>query len=218
MQTILDFLAELASNNHREWFAQNKARYELAKKEYHHLIEALIKEVGAFDSQIAPLELKQCIFRINRDIRFSKDKSPYKNNFGASLQKGGKKSPYAGYYLHIQPHNQSFIGGGVYMPPSADLAKIRQEIDYNGEELRTLIAANDFQQYFGKLQGEEVSTAPKGYAKDNPYIDLIRLKSFVMIHPLTDQQVNADSFRETVLSACKAMKPVLDFLNRALES
>lgn len=218
MQTILDFLAELAGNNHREWFAQNKARYELAKKEYHHLIEALIKEVGAFDSQIAPLELKQCIFRINRDIRFSKDKSPYKNNFGASLQKGGKKSPYAGYYLHIQPHNQSFIGGGVYMPPSADLAKIRQEIDYNGEELRTLIAANDFQQYFGKLQGEEVSTAPKGYAKDNPYIDLIRLKSFVMIHPLTDQQVNADSFRETVLSACKAMKPVLDFLNRALES
>lgn len=217
MQTILDFLSDLASNNHREWFAQNKTRYEAAKKEYHQLIGTLLKEVGTFDDEIAPLELKQCIFRINRDIRFSKDKSPYKNNFGASLQKGGKKSPYAGYYLHIQPHNQSFIGGGVYMPPSADLAKIRQEIDYNGEELRNLIAANDFQQYFGKLQGEEVSTSPKGYAKDNPYIDLIRLKSFVMIHPLTDLQVNSSSFQNTVLSACKAMKPTLDFLNRALE-
>ncbi len=217
MQTILDFLADLTLNNHREWFAQNKTRYEAAKKEYHQLIEALIKEVGTFDSVIAALELKQCVFRINRDIRFSKNKSPYKNNFGASLQRGGKKSPFAGYYLHIQPHHQSFIGGGVYMPPSADLAKIRQEIDYNGEELRSLIAAEAFQQYFGKLQGEEVSTAPKGYKKDNPYIDLIRLKSFVMMHPLTDQQVNSANFRQVVVSACQVMKPVLDFLNRALE-
>ncbi len=218
MQAILDFLADLSTNNHREWFSQNKARYEVAKKEYHQLIQALIKEVGIFDAAIADLEVKQCVFRVNRDIRFSKDKSPYKNNFGASLQKGGKKSPLAGYYLHVQPHNQSFIGGGVYMPPAADLAKIRQEIDYNGEELRTLIAADEFQQYFGKLQGEEVSTAPKGYAKDNPYIDLIRLKSFVMVHPLTDKQVQSESFRKTVVSACQAMKPMLDFLNRALEA
>jgi len=216
MQFILDFLADLGQNNHREWFTENKSRYEKAKKEFQNLVQELIKEIGFFDADIASLEVKQCMFRINRDVRFSKNKSPYKDNLGASLQKGGKKSSYAGYYLHLQP-NASFIGGGVYMPPSADLAKIRQEIDYNADELRGLIKADSFQKFFGKLQGEELVTAPRGYDKDNPNIDLIRMKSFVMIHPCSNNLIKEDDFKQTITEASQAMKPVLDFLNRGLE-
>ncbi len=216
MHTTLGFLEDLAQNNHREWFTENKASYEQAKKEFQMLVKTLIQEIGLFDADIAPLEVKHCVFRINRDIRFSKNKSPYKDNFGASLQKGGKKANTAGYYVHIQPQ-ASFIGGGIYMPPSADLAKIRQEIDYNAEEFRELLNAEDFQKLFGKLHGDALRTAPKGYQRDNPNIDLLRMKSFVVIQPCTDALVKGENFKKTILDAALAMKPVIDFLNRALE-
>lgn len=216
MTNTLDFLADLTQNNHREWFAEHRAAYEQAKKEFHSLVKSLIQEISLFDKDIAPLEVKQCVFRINRDIRFSKNKSPYKDNFGASLQKGGKKANTAGYYIHIQPQ-ASFIGGGIYMPPSPDLAKIRQEIDYNADELRALMQAADFQKFFGELHGESLRTAPKGYQRDNPNIDLLRMKSFVMMHPCSDDVVKGEGFKKKILEAAQAMKPILDFLNRALE-
>jgi uncharacterized protein (TIGR02453 family) len=133
MDTVLTFLKDLEQNNNREWFNDNKKRYEESRDKVIFLTELMINEIGKFDSQVRGLSPKECVFRIFRDVRFSKDKRPYKTNFGSFICKGGRKSMNPGYYFHIQPGN-SFIGGGIYMPPAVPLKAIRNFMAENADE------------------------------------------------------------------------------------
>lgn len=213
---ILEFLQGLAIHNNKEWMDANKETYNEAKTCYIELISALLDSLKEFDPGVSSLTAKDCIFRINRDVRFSKNKAPYKSNFGASISEGGKKSASAGYYLHLQPGNESFIGGGMYMPQTEELKKIRQEIDYNAPELLKIVSEKRFKQYFGVIQGEKLARAPKGYSPEHPNIEFLKLKSYVVLHKLSDEEVRDENLIRNLTEKCKAMKPFLDFLNVAV--
>lgn len=195
----------------------NKSVYQEARHTLLQATEQLIQGIGKFDHDIAVLAPANCIFRINRDIRFTKDKSPYKSNMGAYFAKGGKTGGYAGYYLHLQPNNQSFIAGGIYDPSPEVLKKIRQEIDYNGEKLELIVGDKRFKELFGKLQGESLQRPPKGYEANHPHIDWLKLKSFIAIHPVMDTMVAKPDFIEHTLTLFEALAPLNQFLNAALD-
>jgi uncharacterized protein (TIGR02453 family) len=213
MKHTLQFLKKLKSNNNRDWFEANRESYEQAKAEFESFVNTLLVGVKKFDTGIDPaLMAKQCMFRINRDVRFSKDKSPYKTNMGASIAPGGRKSTIAGYYLHIEPGN-SFLAGGVYMPEPPQLQAIRQEIDYNGEPLVKLLKSAAFKKYFKGLDEEgKLARAPKGYGEDHPLIDVLKNKHFIVSHALTDAQVTDAKAVNYVVSGMKAMHPFLEYL------
>ncbi len=206
MKNIIDFLKDLTANNQREWMQENKKRYEVAKTEFKSTVASLISGIADFDESVEGLEPKDCIFRINRDIRFSKDKSPYKTNFGAAMMEGGKKTSNPTYYLHIQP-GKSFVAGGVYMPEPDNLKKIRQEIDYNPQELRDIVKEEQFRTLFGEMTGESLKTAPKGYPKDHPNIDLLRMKSFLVSRDLTDKEVLSKDFVSKITEMYHVIHP-----------
>jgi uncharacterized protein (TIGR02453 family) len=215
----LKFLKELAKNNNKEWFDANRKKYEVARQDFIELADNIIKGFCKKDKDLEQLEGKKCLFRINRDIRFSKDKSPYKTNFGASFERGGRISPWAGYYLHIQPGNKSFLAGGVWQPEADRTKKIRQEIDYNWDEFRKIITSKKFVATFGDLEKTKetsLSREPKGYEKSNPAIDYIKLKSWVVSAPLTDAQLTDKGVLKTILAGFETMQPLIRFLNHAL--
>lgn len=216
-ESTLAFLKALAKNNNKEWFDKNRGNYELAKSNFIELISKVIVDLGKSDPAIAGQEAKKCVFRINRDIRFSANKTPYKNNFGASISPGGKSSFLAGYYIQLQPGN-SFLAGGMWQPESPQLNAIRQEIDYNGEEFSSIISKRDFKKYFGGLSQEDMlKTVPKGYPKDHPQIEFLKLKSFVAVHGLTDKQVLSKDFSKHCVQVFKSMTPLNAFLRRACD-
>ena len=218
MQKVLEFLKDLAENNNKPWFDENRDKYLVAKKEIESFTIKLIQEFGDTEPSIANLEAKECLFRINRDVRFSKDKSPYKTNFGISLNPGGKKSDLAGYYIHIEP-GKSFVGGGLWMPMPEQLGKIRQEIDYNLEQFEELIKAQTFKKQYGTLNsGKEISLVriPKGYEADSPAAEYLKLKSFTATKPLPDNTITSKEFIEHCTTAFKALKPLIGFLNQGL--
>lgn len=217
VQNALDFLNQLKNNNNKEWFHANKAWYNQIKKTWETFINELITEISGFDPALTNLDARQCTFRINRDIRFSKDKSPYKTNLGAFMSKSGRKSIYAGYYIHLEPEGQSFLAGGVYMPESSALKKIRDEIDYNPDEFKLLVNQQDFKNKFGALSGEKLKTSPRGYSNDHPAIEYLRHKSFLMMHHPDQKVFNSSDFKAYALDVFQSMKPVNDFFNRALE-
>lgn len=214
MKNILNFLKALENNNTKEWFEANKLTYLSCKNEFEELINALIKEIRKFDKTIEPeLEAKHCVFRIYKDVRFSKDKSPYKINMGASINAGGKKSNKAGYYLHIQ-NNESFLAGGIYMPMPDVLAKIRQEIDYNGSAFNKIVSAKNFKEYFkGIDETDKLKNPPKGYNHNHPMVEILKNKHFIVSHALSNKDVTSADFAKTVIEGFKTMKPFLDFLN-----
>lgn len=217
MKTVLPFLRKLKKNNNKAWFDANRALYESAKEEVHDLVRQLVAVYGKTDATIAHLEPRDCLFRINRDVRFSKDKSPYKTNFGIAITSGGKKSPLAGYYLHIEP-GEGFVGGGLWMPAPPVLAAVRQEIDYNFDEFRGLLKAAGFKKHYGELYaGDDVklTRVPKGYEADNPAAEFLKLKSFLAMRKLSDDELDAAQLVKQAADAFKALKPVIDFLNRA---
>ena len=217
MHTAINFLKKLKKNNNKAWFEANRNVYTEAKQELENFLEGLISVYGKTDDSIASLTPKECMFRINRDVRFSKDKSPYKLNFGASINSGGKKSSLAGYYLHIEP-GKSFVGGGLWMPEPAELSKIRQEIDYNLKEFTSLLKSPSFKKQFGTLYtGEDISLVrvPKGYEADNPAATYLKLKSFIATRSLTDEEITSASLQKICTSAFTALKPLLEFINRA---
>ncbi len=217
--TTLKFLKDLAKNNTREWFEKNRKVYESAKEDMASLVNAVIAQLGKKDPTIASLIAKDCIYRINRDVRFSKNKAPYKNNMAASLINGGKKSDNAGYYIHIQPGGESFIGGGRYMVEADQLKKIRQEIDYNWDEFKAIIHNKKFKTTYGELErgeGMALSREPKGYEKDNPAIEYLKLKSWVATTPLTDTDLTSKDLVKKITTALEALQPMLVFLNRAI--
>jgi len=219
--STLQFLKQLAKNNNKEWFDANRKKYESAKADHIQSVQKIIDEFSKIDATLASITAKDCLFRINRDIRFSKDKSPYKTNFGAYINANGKKSMKAGYYLHIQP-GESFVGGGLYQPDAEALKKVRQEIDYNFEEFKGILNNKKFKAVYTKGLSRDgdlsLSRPPKGYDENNPAIEYIKLKSFIAMTSLTDEQLADKKFVTTVVKAFEALHPMIVFLNNALQS
>lgn len=216
---ILSFLKELSNNNNKEWFDANRPTYEKAKKEMENFIGEVIGEISKFDPSLTGLEPKKAMFRIFRDVRFSKDKTPYKTSFGASLAPGGRKMTAAGYYVHIEPGNKSIIAGGMWGPEKEKLAAIRQEIDYNANAFKKILGKKSFRETFGGLWEEDkLKTAPKGYPKDHPEIDLLRNVHFVVSHKIADVKLKSNDLLKQVATVSKELKPLNDFLNVATEA
>ena len=217
--STLQFLSDLKENNNRDWFTANKARYEAAHKEFLQFTDALITGIGQFDPGIAHYTAKDCVFRIYRDVRFSKDKSPYKTHFGAHVTAAPKKSEIhtrAGYYLHLEPGG-TFLAGGAYLPESNWLKAIRQEIAYCTEEFEGILNNPDFSRYFGTLEGEKLKKLPGGYAADHPAIEWLKHKSFLASHSCTDLQVVQPDFLQHCAGVFQALHPFDQFLNRAMD-
>ena len=216
METCLKFLKQLSKNNNKEWFDVNRKTYEVCKAEFEGIVKSVIEKSFVFDNQLTGLEAKKCLFRINKDVRFSKDKSPYKLNMGASINPGGKKSMIPGYYIHIEP-GKSFLAGGSYQPMPEMLAAIRQEIDYNSTEFKKIISAKDFKTYFKELsQEDKLKTSPKGYEKTHPDIALLQLKHFITVHPLSDDDVLNKKLPLYAAKVFKAMLPLNLFLRKCM--
>ena len=197
MKKIVDFLTHLKENNNRDWFHANKSTYIEAKERFDTYINLLIPKVKEIDPGVDVNEAKECTFRIYRDVRFSKNKEPYKTNFGGYINKGGRKSKYAGYYLHVEP-NKSFIGAGIYMPRGDDLRAVREEIHKDPETFKKLINNEEFKKYFPELWGEKLKTAPRGFPKDFEDIDLLRYKSYTALHYIKDSDLLSDNFFDYV--------------------
>lgn len=218
MKEVIHFLQLLETNNDRDWFNANRPIYEKAREQFELSLTSIIAGISSFDATIGLLTAKECMFRIYRDVRFSKNKLPYKTNMGASIKSGGRKSGNSGYYLHIES-GQSFIGGGIYMPEAETLKKIRQEIYFNAEEFKSIIGHADFKKAFGGLSTEDMlKRPPKDFPSDFPDIDLLKYKSYVVGHSLTDEEVVSENLATAAIHASKAMKPFIDFLNRAIDS
>jgi uncharacterized protein (TIGR02453 family) len=213
---LLQFLTELKKNNHKAWFDDHRKQYEELRQEWIEFVKDSIAAIGTTDASVLHLEPKKCIFKINRDIRFSKDKSPYKTNFGMSLNPNGKKEEFMGYYLHIEPDN-CFFAGGSYKPQPATLAAIRQEIDYNFKQFESIVTAKIFKKYFGTLDGEQLSRPPKGYEADNPAIHYLKYKSFIGTRKFTQEEVLSKNFNKTLLQTATALKPLLDFIRESVQ-
>ena len=212
----LQFLSDLKRNNDRSWFTAHKHRYEEARSEFENVVSHLILGIAGFDPAIGDLEARRCIFRIYRDNRFSKDKTPYKTNFGAHLVTyESKVHDRAGYYIHLEPGN-IFLAGGAYLPPAPWLNAIRNAIDARGKELVKIINHPQFKKYFGELEGEKLKTTPRDYPADHPYIELLRYKSYLAMHPVKDRDALSDGFLPHCVQVFAALKPLDDFLNRAI--
>lgn len=214
----LQFLADLKQNNIRDWFQANQDRYDLYKKNYRQVAEAFIAGMSNGDETLRHLEFKDCSFRINRDIRFSKDKTPYKTNMAIWLSPGSKNTNLAGYYIHIEP-GASFIAGGLYWPDAADLKKVRREIDGFYEDLEDVINDEDFKKIFSSLDSDENNTlksAPKDYDKAHPAIQFLKLKSFTATAKISDKELLDKDFVKKTSKKLLALKPLIEFLNRGL--
>jgi uncharacterized protein (TIGR02453 family) len=207
----LDFLSELQQNNNREWFSENKKRFEKHQKEMKTFFTEVAEQLGKQDS----IERIQ-IFRIYRDVRFSKDKAPYKNHFSVGFTRT-KPMLRGGYYLHIEP-GASFVGGGFWEPNAEDLNRIRKEFEMDDEEMRSIIADSTFKKFFGELKGDELKTAPKGFDKTHPAIDLIRKKQYLVTRVFTDNEVVSPNFQQEVLETFKAMRPFFDYMSDVLRT
>ncbi len=218
MKKVVSFLKALHKNNNKAWFDEHREDYDVAKAEFLSNIEVLIKGLTKIDPSIGNPLPKETIFRINRDVRFSKNKNPYKNNMGTVFASGGKKSPKPCYYVHIQPGGGSFIAGGIWMPEKEVLEKVRQEIDYEGAKLQTLLKKASFKKYFDGMDEEATLVRiPKGYQEDHPMAAFLKLKSFTVTHPLTDAQVLDAKFPDYVLKVFAQIKPFNDFLSVVFE-
>ena len=215
MKKSLSFIRDLKKNNHKEWFHANRSRYEESRSEFLVFIQHLINEIQVFDPTVGGAEPKSAIFRINRDIRFSKDKSPYKTNFGAFIVPGGKKSGNAGYYFHLDPEG-TFAGGGVYHPEAPVLKKVRNEIFENGEEFRAIIQDSRFRERFGEMYDDRLKTPPKGFPRDSEHMDLLQYKSYIVSCPYEPDLVRSDQLLETVAGDFRLMYPLIRFINFAL--
>jgi uncharacterized protein (TIGR02453 family) len=218
--STIKFLKDLKKNNNKVWFDSHRDAYDNAKKDYADFIQLIIDRHSKVDLSIGSLKAKECIFRINRDIRFSKDKTPYKTNLGASINRGGKKSIFSGYYFHCEPSGKSFAGGGLWMPMPPDLKKVRQEIDYCFDEFKNIIGSKKFKKVYKDLYREEdvsLVKVPQGFEKDNPAAEYIKLKSFIAMKEIPDNVLSSKDLVKQVAEAFDTLYPLVQFINRSLE-
>lgn len=208
--TTLQFLKDLQENNNRDWFAKEKDRFVTAKENMQSFANALLAEMEQHD-EIEKIK----VYRIYRDVRFSKDKTPYKNYLSGSMMRATKRKR-GGMYFHVEPNGKSMVGGGFWNPNSPDLARIRQEIAADDSYLRKIIADKNFKKHFGELEGDQVKTAPRGYAKDHPSVDLLRYKQFLIGEHFTDKEVTSEGFIKKVVASFLAMRPFFDYMSDVL--
>jgi len=213
---VFTFLSNLIQNNNRDWFKEHKSDYDLMRKN----LDLLVQQLGEGLSHIEPsfnyTKSTDYTFRIYRDVRFSKDKSPYKNHIGIYLINGGRKSPMAGYYVHIQP-SASFVAGGLFRPEAKILRAVRDEVHFDYKGFEKIVLDNDFKKVFGGLWAEDkLKRVPRDFPKDSPAAEWLKYKSFIAMHPITDDDFVNDDFIETTLSIFRKIKPLNDFLNNAI--
>jgi uncharacterized protein (TIGR02453 family) len=216
----LQFLDDLKANNNRDWFQDNKKRYEIFKKDYHQLVSDFLDAMKPLDSSLELLQVKDCTFRINRDIRFSKDKSPYKAHLGVWLSSGAKGANRSGYYVHIEK-GASFIAGGFYSPDSEELKKVRKEIAFFYDDLEGILKEENFKKEFGSLdinENNSLKSMPRGYEKDHPAIEFLKLKSFTVSQKYDISEVTKKDFVAKMSQKLITLKPFNEFINRALET
>ncbi len=212
LQLTLDYLEDLRFNNNKTWFDENRKRYDQARANFEELVADVLQHFAPVED-LGKTTAKECIFRINRDVRFSRDKTPYKTNMGALIGKWGRKTIERSYYLNIEPGN-SFIAGGVYAPMPEHTKAIRAAIDAdNGKRLNAIVKNADFKKYFGTMEGDVLKTTPKGFSADHPAIDLLKRKQFLASHKLDDANVLAEDFTAHVIAVCKALKPFERYFN-----
>ena len=215
LKPALDFLLALQANNNKPWFQSHRADYDVACQCFEGYIDDFIQEFRTIED-FENLSAKDCVFRIYRDVRFAKDKSPYKPNMAASVALGGKHSLRAPYYIHLKPPDESFLAGGTYMPTPDQLAAVRRAIDHDPGRLKAVLSSKPFKKYFGSLSGEKLKTPPRGYAGDHPAIELLKYKQFIADHALTDRDVLSPRLLSHTVEVFAALKPLLDFLNDAV--
>jgi uncharacterized protein (TIGR02453 family) len=218
--STLKFLKDLKINNNRPWFEKNKNAYLSAKEDFENFVDKILEKYSKTDPGLTGLKAKDCVFRIYRDVRFSKDKSPYKSNMGASMTKGGRKSPLAGYYFHIEHGGNSMIGGGIWMPQPEAIKKVRQEIDYNYKSFKKIIHSKKFRASYGDLYREEgiaLTRPPKEYDQDNPAIEYLKLKSWIVLRNFKDSDLTSKLLLKNVTDAMATLKPLINFINQAIE-
>ncbi len=212
---ILAFLKNLKKNNSREWFQDNKESYEEAKHSFVFITAKLISEISKFDSTVKDIDPESAVFRIYKDVRFSKDKSPYKTNFGAYIAKGGKKSSFPGYYIHIEP-NESMAAGGIYMPPADVLLKLRNFMSENYKEAEKIMKSKKFSEIFPSMYDDRLKTVPKGFSKEHPAAELLKYKSFIFSSMIDDDSVNSEKLTDDVLKKFKVIYEWNRFLQKAV--
>ena len=214
MKEILEFLSALAENNNRPWFEANRSWYERVRADFTVMVQGAVSEI-AKEYDLAERDAKKLLFRINRDVRFSSNKSPYKNNFSAAISQGGKKDVMVGLYIHIQP-GESFLAGGCYSPTPEDLTAVRQEIDFNLGKLESVVNNKDFVAYYKTLRGEKLKTTPKGYEADNPAIEFLKMKQFYVSREFSDAQLLKTDLEKESAKAYKVLRPLVEYMREAV--
>ena len=216
MNLILNFLKDLSKNNNREWFNEHKETYRTALSEFNHQVEKVIIGLGKFDKNLLNVQAKDTVFRIYKDIRFSKDKTPYKTHFGAYMAKGGRKSQDAAYYMHIEPEG-TFIAAGAYMPDKDRLKALRQEIVYNPDGYMGIVNACKKKGYAQLIHEDTLKKAPQGFSPDFKFLDEIKLKHFIFTRNYSDEEVLSEDFINSVIKDYRGLYPFNEFLNNAME-
>jgi uncharacterized protein (TIGR02453 family) len=211
---LLSFLAALGENNSKAWFDKHRGEYEAGRAEFERFTNYLIDQLRESEN-LGPLSAKDCISRINRDIRFSKDKSPYRTNLWAEIAPGGRKATRLGYHVAVGP-GHSIVAGGMYMPTPDQLGAFRRAIDKDAAAFKEVTRAKQFVDQFGQVEGERLKTAPQGYDRAHPEIELLQLKQATALHRFADEDVLQPDFPGRVVAACRAMKPFLEYLNGVL--
>ena len=215
---VLEFLAQLKVNNNREWFQENKKWYDDSKKEVESFVSEIITTLSAIDPALQTPPMKDCMFRIFRDVRFGADKSPYKTNFGAFIAHGGRKSSYPGYYFHFEP-GESMLAGGVYQPQPDTLKLLRNEVYFHSTELKSILEKPSFKTIFNQLGDfDKMKKAPKDFPADFPDIDLLKYRSYIVSQQIPDKIVTSVNCQKTVLEMVRELQQFMAFLNRAISN
>jgi len=217
LKPVLSFLSELAQHNRRDWFEQHRADYQASRERFEFFIDEVITAFQPVEN-LGPITAHDCVMRIYRDLRFSRDKSPYQANMAASIARGGRHSARLPYYVHLAPHDQSFLASGLYMPSSSQLTRFREQIVRDSAPFRALIHEERFQRMFGKPGGASLKTAPQGYSRDHPDLDLLRMKQVTIAYPLPDPLVNVPDVVDRAVEVFTLMKPFVDYLNDTVMS
>lgn len=216
MKEALEFLKALKLNNDREWFNANKVKFQQTSEEFKSFVGLLIAGINEFDDSVGSVDPKDCIFRIYRDVRFSHDKAPFKTNFGAYIAKGGRKSPYAGYYFHLDAE-ASFASGGVYMAPTDVMKRIREDIDIYSDEFLAIVEEKKFKETFQFFEEDRLKRVPQGFDKDSVVADYLKFKHITPYHSLSEKDIADKNLLKNALDVYKSMKPLVDFLNRSIK-
>lgn len=220
MKNIISFLKNLKANNNREWFGEHKSEYEIAKNEFEKLGNELILKIAELDSEIGKVNIKDCVFRIFRDIRFSHDKTPYKTHFGLYIAyPDGRKSERGGYYLHIDPNENCFLAAGIWSPLPPMLKALRRSVFENYDELEEIIREPDFYKYFGNsfYQEDKLKKLPAGFPADFKDPEILKLKHYLVSSDLSIEQVLRDDFIDYASQLAKTAYPFVQFLNYTVD-